>query len=67
MNTNFSNPLFPDDRCYVEEYNSFIFTQQVEWINFNRRQLSLKNDKLNKVSQIGNTTDCQFINLMNRT
>ena len=56
MHTNFPNPLFPDEICYVEEYNSFISTQQVEWINFNRRQLSLKNDKLNKVSQIGNTT-----------
>jgi hypothetical protein len=48
MHTNFPNPLFPDDRCYIDDYNNFISTQQVEWINFNKQQLFLKNDKLTK-------------------
>jgi len=48
MHTNFPNPLFPDDRNYIDNYNAFITSKQEEWINFNRQQLSIKNDKLNK-------------------
>jgi hypothetical protein len=45
---NFPNPLFQDDRCYIDNYNRFITKHQEEWIKFNREQISIKHDKLNK-------------------
>ena len=45
---NFSNPLFQDDRCYIDSYNTFVTKHQKEWIKFNREQISIKHDKLNK-------------------
>lgn len=45
-NRNFPNPLFPEDRFYIDCYNDLITSKQKEWMEFNLHQLANKDDKL---------------------